>query len=176
MFDWQKCTLSCSPCHAPPTHAPNVWEFTGDANFLKCHRVQTPQISKEAKKIYHTNYYQQARKKHQINFFVHLGFDLSAEGTNKGFHLMAVLVAVSVTCPSIYSFLPLGITTTNNWIPTSLLGLGLHWATHFYELTPMQPSQKAWTSLLHYNILPAVLYFMEQNINVLYNKFPTKIN
>lgn len=66
-----------------------------------------PQISKGAKKIHQTNYYQQARKKHSINFFVHLGFDLSAEATNKGFHLMAVLVAVSVTCPSIYSLLPL---------------------------------------------------------------------
>lgn len=93
--------------HAPPTRTPNVGEFTGDMNLLKCHRVQTPQISKGTKKIHQTNYYQQARKKYQINFFVHLGFDLSAEATNTGFHLMAILVALSVTCPSIYSLLPL---------------------------------------------------------------------
>lgn len=85
VFDWQKCTMSAELLTLPTHHlpAPNVREFTGDTNFLKCHRVQTPQISKEAKKIHQTNYYQQARKKQQINFFVHLGFDLSAEAETK---------------------------------------------------------------------------------------------
>lgn len=50
---------------------------------------------------------------------VHLGSDLSAGATNKGFHLTAISVAVSMTCPSISAFYHLDLPVTeyplSNW-------------------------------------------------------------